>query len=104
MKRNKKKQKRAFVNLRESPFLFQPLFVLVGMTDAIAAEQDGDAPDSCQAHDRIDDARYDGAQPPKMLAMRSNWNRPTIPQFSAPMMTRISASVSMVFSFSFFVM
>ena len=31
------------------------------MTDAIAAEQDGDAPDSCQAHDRIDDARYDGA-------------------------------------------
>ena len=61
MKRNKKKKKRAFVNLRESPFLFQPLFVLVGMTDAIAAEQDGDAPDSCQAHDRIDDARYDGA-------------------------------------------
>lgn len=41
--------------------MLQPLFILVGMTDAVAAEQDGNPPDACKADDRIDDARYDGA-------------------------------------------
>ena len=31
------------------------------MADAVAAEQDGDSPNACEPHNRINDAGYDGA-------------------------------------------